>query len=100
MNRLVASGAFFFAPTILKGRTAMRVAIVNFRTREADLEALLDQAAHAGAGPGGLNAEKAARRRRKGGRRREKGGCGHPKLASVGCPSCRSKGMARKWGVV
>ena len=48
VNRLVASGAFFLAPTILKGRTAMRVAIVNFRTREADLEALLDQAARAG----------------------------------------------------
>jgi hypothetical protein len=50
VNRLVARGAFFFAPTILKGRTAMRVAIVNFRTREADLDALLDQAAHEGRG--------------------------------------------------
>jgi aromatic-L-amino-acid decarboxylase len=48
VNRLVASGAFFLAPTILKGRTAMRAAIVNFRTREDDLRALLDQAAHAG----------------------------------------------------
>jgi glutamate/tyrosine decarboxylase-like PLP-dependent enzyme len=48
VNRLVASGAFFLAPTILKGRTAMRVAIVNFRTREEDLDALLDQAAHEG----------------------------------------------------
>jgi glutamate/tyrosine decarboxylase-like PLP-dependent enzyme len=48
VNRLVGSGAFFLAPTILKGRTAMRVAIVNFRTREEDLRALLDEAARAG----------------------------------------------------
>ena len=48
VNRLVGRGAFFLAPTILKGRTAMRVAIVNFRTREDDLRALLDEAARAG----------------------------------------------------
>jgi len=48
VNRLIASGAFFLAPTILKGRTAMRTAIVNFRTREDDLRALLDEAARAG----------------------------------------------------
>jgi aromatic-L-amino-acid decarboxylase len=48
VNRLVAGGGFFLAPTILKGRTAMRVAIVNFRTREEDLRALLDEAARAG----------------------------------------------------
>jgi len=48
VNRLVASGAFFLAPTLLKGRTAMRVAIVNFRTREEDVRALVDEAAHAG----------------------------------------------------
>ena len=47
VNRLVSRGAFFLAPTILKGRTAMRVAIVNFRTREDDLRALLDEAARA-----------------------------------------------------
>lgn len=47
VNRLVASGAFFLAPTILKGRTALRVAIVNFRTREDDLRALLDDASRA-----------------------------------------------------
>jgi len=40
--------AFFLAPTLLKGRTAMRVAIVNFRTTEDDLRALLDEAAEAG----------------------------------------------------
>ena len=45
VNRLVSRGAFFLAPTILKGRTAMRVAIVNFRTGEDDLRALLDEAA-------------------------------------------------------
>jgi len=48
VNRLVGSGAFFLAPTILKGRTSMRVAIVNFRTTEADLGALVDEAARAG----------------------------------------------------
>jgi glutamate/tyrosine decarboxylase-like PLP-dependent enzyme len=48
VNRLVGSGAFFLAPTRLKGRTAMRVAIVNFRTREADVRALVDEAAREG----------------------------------------------------
>ena len=48
VNRLVGSGAFFLAPTILKDRTAMRAAIVNFRTREDDLRTLLDEAARAG----------------------------------------------------
>jgi glutamate/tyrosine decarboxylase-like PLP-dependent enzyme len=48
VNRLVGSGGFFLAPTILKGRTSMRVAIVNFRTTEADLGALVDEAAQAG----------------------------------------------------
>ena len=48
VNRLVGSGAFFLAPTLLKGRTAMRTAIVNFRTSEDDLRALLDEAAAAG----------------------------------------------------
>jgi glutamate/tyrosine decarboxylase-like PLP-dependent enzyme len=48
VNRLVASGGFFVAPTVLKGRTSMRAAIVNFRTREDDLVALLDESARAG----------------------------------------------------
>ncbi len=48
VNRLVGSGAFFLAPTLLKGRTAMRAAIVNFRTREEDVRALVDEAARAG----------------------------------------------------
>jgi len=48
INRLVGDGSFFLAPTILKGRTALRVAIVNFRTREEDLTALLDEAARVG----------------------------------------------------
>ena len=48
VNRLVGSGAFFLAPTLLKGRTAMRVAIVNFRTREEDVRALVEEAACAG----------------------------------------------------
>jgi glutamate/tyrosine decarboxylase-like PLP-dependent enzyme len=49
VNRLVGDGSFFLAPTILKGRTALRVCIVNFRTREEDLAALLDEAARIGA---------------------------------------------------
>jgi aromatic-L-amino-acid decarboxylase len=48
VNRLVGSGDFFLAPTLLKGRTAMRVAIVNFRTMEDDLRTLVDEAARAG----------------------------------------------------
>jgi glutamate/tyrosine decarboxylase-like PLP-dependent enzyme len=48
VNQLVGSGAFFLAPTKLKGTTAMRCAIVNFRTRESDIESLLDEAAAAG----------------------------------------------------
>jgi aromatic-L-amino-acid/L-tryptophan decarboxylase len=48
INRLVEKGNFFLAPTILKGRTALRVSITNFRTREEDLTALLDQAAELG----------------------------------------------------
>jgi aromatic-L-amino-acid decarboxylase len=48
INRLVGDGTFFLAPTILKGRTALRVSITNFRTREEDLLALLDEAARVG----------------------------------------------------
>ncbi|HET7291923.1 MAG TPA: pyridoxal-dependent decarboxylase [Vicinamibacteria bacterium] len=44
VNRLVGGGGFMLAPTVLKGRVAMRVCIVNFRTSEGDLEALLDEA--------------------------------------------------------
>jgi glutamate/tyrosine decarboxylase-like PLP-dependent enzyme len=48
VNRLVGEGSFFLAPTILKGRTALRVCIVNFRTQEEDLTFLLDEAARIG----------------------------------------------------
>jgi len=48
VNRLLGGGSFFLAPTILKGRTALRVCIVNFRTREEDLTALLDEAEKVG----------------------------------------------------
>jgi glutamate/tyrosine decarboxylase-like PLP-dependent enzyme len=48
VNRLVGDGSFFLAPTLLKGQTSMRVAIVNFRTTEDDLVALLDEAARVG----------------------------------------------------
>ena len=49
MNRLVGSGSFFLAPTILKGRASLRVCIVNFRTSEEDLRFLLDEACRVGA---------------------------------------------------
>ncbi len=48
VNRLVGSGSFFLAPTLLRGKTSLRVAIVNFRTSESDLVALLDEAARVG----------------------------------------------------
>src|SRR5438132_3380910 len=48
VNRLVGDGSFFLAPTILKGRTALRVCIVNFRTTREDLTALLDEAERIG----------------------------------------------------
>jgi aromatic-L-amino-acid/L-tryptophan decarboxylase len=48
INRLVGAGSFFLAPTILKGRTAMRACIVNFRTTKEDLTFLLDEAARVG----------------------------------------------------
>ena len=48
VNRLVGDGSFFLAPTILKGRTALRVSITNFRTREEDLFALLDESERIG----------------------------------------------------
>jgi aromatic-L-amino-acid decarboxylase len=48
VNRLVADGSFFLAPTVLKGRAALRVCIVNFRTREEDLLFLLDEVERVG----------------------------------------------------
>ena len=48
VNRLVGSGSFFLAPTILKGRASLRVCIVNFRTSEGDLRFLLDEVCREG----------------------------------------------------
>jgi aromatic-L-amino-acid/L-tryptophan decarboxylase len=48
VNRLVGDGSFFLAPTVLKGRAALRVCIVNFRTREEDLTFLLDEVERVG----------------------------------------------------
>jgi len=50
INRLVGEGSFFLAPTILKGRTTLRVSITNFRTTESDLLALLDEVERIGKG--------------------------------------------------
>ncbi len=52
VNRLVGDGGFMLAPTVLKGRVAMRVCIVNFRTSESDLVALLDEAERIGRAEG------------------------------------------------
>jgi glutamate/tyrosine decarboxylase-like PLP-dependent enzyme len=48
INALVGEGSFFLSPTVLKGHTAMRVSITNFRTREEDLIALLDESERVG----------------------------------------------------
>src|SRR5687768_13646449 len=48
VNRLVGDGSFFLAPTVLKGRAALRVCIVNFRTSEDDLTFLLDEVERVG----------------------------------------------------
>jgi glutamate/tyrosine decarboxylase-like PLP-dependent enzyme len=48
VNRLVGSGSFFLAPTVLKGRTSIRVCIVNFRTTPDDLTFLLDETSRTG----------------------------------------------------
>ena len=48
VNRLVGDGSFLLAPTILKGRAAMRACIVNFRTTKEDLTFLLDEAERVG----------------------------------------------------
>ncbi len=48
INALVGEGSFFLSPTVLKGRTAMRVSITNFRTQEEDLTALLDESERVG----------------------------------------------------
>ena len=48
VNRLVGSGSFFLAPTVLKGKTSIRVCIVNFRTSPDDLTFLLDEVTRLG----------------------------------------------------
>ncbi len=48
IHRLVGGGSHFLSPTILKGRTALRVSITNFRTREEDLLALLGESERIG----------------------------------------------------
>ncbi len=42
IERIQAAGEVFLTSTTLDGRVALRACIVNFRTREADLVALLD----------------------------------------------------------
>ncbi len=42
IHRIVEDGSAFVYPTVLKGKTSIRVCIVNFRTTESDVVALLD----------------------------------------------------------
>ncbi len=48
INALMRGGSFFLAPTVLRGRSSIRVSITNFRTQPADLVALLDAVEAAG----------------------------------------------------
>jgi hypothetical protein len=48
LKRMNASGKAFMTSTELRGRFVLRACIVNFRTTDADLDALLDAAAEAG----------------------------------------------------
>ncbi len=47
-KRLDAAGKAFVSSTVLKERFALRACIVNFRTTDADLDAMLDAVAEAG----------------------------------------------------
>ncbi|HET7746976.1 MAG TPA: pyridoxal-dependent decarboxylase [Vicinamibacteria bacterium] len=49
VHRLTRDGLFFLAPTILRGRASIRVAITNFRTTRKDLVALCDAVEQVGA---------------------------------------------------
>jgi len=46
--RIVEEGSAFVYPTVLNGKTSIRVCIVNFRTGEEDVEALLDDVERVG----------------------------------------------------
>jgi aromatic-L-amino-acid/L-tryptophan decarboxylase len=48
VNQLVREGLFFLSPTVLRGAAWLRVSITNFRTTEADLRLLLDEALRLG----------------------------------------------------
>lgn len=43
LERLLASGRMYLSPTTLEGRYALRVCIVNFRTKQSDIDELIDQ---------------------------------------------------------
>lgn len=51
---IVDEGHAFMSPTTLDGRYALRICIVNFRTRERDVDFLLDEVLRIGAQVGGL----------------------------------------------
>ncbi len=48
LDAVCASGRFLFSPTVLEGRFALRVCIVNIRTRVEDIEALVEALVAAG----------------------------------------------------
>lgn len=49
LETLVAEGRCYMSPTTLEGRYALRVCIVNFRTRRSDIDFLVDEILRVGA---------------------------------------------------
>jgi len=43
LDGLLEGGSFFLSPTVLEGRYSLRVCIVNFRTREEDIDLLVEE---------------------------------------------------------
>jgi glutamate/tyrosine decarboxylase-like PLP-dependent enzyme len=60
LETIVAEGNAFMSPTTLDGRYALRICIVNFRTREQDVDFLLDEVLRVGALADGLRTAPAA----------------------------------------
>lgn len=48
VDRLIADGGAYMSPTTLNGRYSLRVCIVNFRTRAADIHWLIDETVRLG----------------------------------------------------
>ena len=48
LDQIVAEGHIFMSPTTLEGRYSLRVCIVNFRTRESDIDFLINEVLRVG----------------------------------------------------